>query len=143
VQEKIVDPWENVIDDEDRQYLQFKKETGRGRKDFDSLNVDYDTVSSLDLARERVRKESGQSFTNEQADLYLERKLGIDLSDLSDLQDYDNIEWLFFLNQCVRKKKAEQKNTNNHCAKSTFSSDEIVNLDNGTSMKKVVTMQWY
>jgi hypothetical protein len=73
VQEKIVDPWENVIDDEDRQYLQFKKETGRGRKDFDSLNVDYDTVSSLDLARERVRKESGQSFTNEQADLYLER----------------------------------------------------------------------
>jgi hypothetical protein len=35
------------------------------------LNVDYDTVSSLDLARERVRKESGQSFTNEQADLYL------------------------------------------------------------------------
>jgi hypothetical protein len=29
VQEKIVDPWENVIDDEDRQYLQFKKETGR------------------------------------------------------------------------------------------------------------------
>jgi hypothetical protein len=70
------------------------------------LNVDYDTVSSLDLARERVRKESGQSFTNEQADL-LERKLGIDLSDLSDLQDYDNINWLF-LNQCVRKKKAEQ-----------------------------------
>jgi hypothetical protein len=46
-------PWENVIDDEDRQYLQFKKETGRGRKDFDSLNVDYDTVSSLDLAREK------------------------------------------------------------------------------------------
>jgi hypothetical protein len=89
--------------DEDRQYLQFKKETGRGRKDFDSLNVDYDTVSSLDLARERVRKESGQSFTNEQADLYLERKR-IDLSDLSDLQDYDNIELLLFLNQCVRKK---------------------------------------
>jgi hypothetical protein len=25
VQEKIVDPWENVIDDEDRQYLQSKR----------------------------------------------------------------------------------------------------------------------
>jgi hypothetical protein len=63
-------------------YNSRKKQEG-GRKDFDSLNVDYDTVSSLDLARERVRKESGQSFTNEQADLY-RAKLGIDLSDLSD-----------------------------------------------------------
>jgi hypothetical protein len=85
------------------------------------LNVDYDTVSSLDLARERVRKESGQSFTNEQADLYLERKLGIDLSDLSDLQDYDNIELASFLNQCVRKKRLNNKNTNNQLRQSTFS----------------------
>jgi hypothetical protein len=84
------------------------------------LNVDYDTVSSLDLARERVRKESGQSFTNEQADLYLERKLGIDLSDLSDLQDYDNIELASFSKSMREEKRLNNKNTNNQLRQKYF-----------------------
>jgi hypothetical protein len=67
LQEKIVDPWELTR----MKQFTIQERNRRGRKDFDSLNVDYDTVSSLDLARES--KKSGQSFTNEQADLYLER----------------------------------------------------------------------
>jgi hypothetical protein len=42
----------------------------------------------------------------------------------------------------VRKKKAEQQNTNNQLPKVLSPADEIVNLDNGTSIEKV-TMQWY
>jgi hypothetical protein len=48
------------------------------------------------------------------------------------LQDYDNIDWLLFLNQCVRKKKAEQEKYKQPIAPKVLSqADEIVNLDNG------------
>ena len=137
VQEKIVDPWESVLDDEDRQYLQYKKETGRSRKDFESLNVDFDQVSALDLARERVRKESGQSLSDEQADSYLERKLGVDLTDLNDLQDFDNVELSAYSKSLREEKKAEQQKYKQPIApKEPTPQEEIVQLDNGTSMKK-------
>jgi hypothetical protein len=109
VQEKIINPWEDILDDEDKQYLTYKKETGRSRKDFDNLNTDYDSISSLDLAREKVRNESGQKLTDEQADLFLERKLGVDLSDLNDLEDYDNIELATFSKSLREEKKLEQQ----------------------------------
>ena len=38
--EKSVNPYADVFDDEDEAYFNYKKETGRGRKDFDFLNQD-------------------------------------------------------------------------------------------------------
>jgi hypothetical protein len=51
------------------------------------------------------------------------------------LQDYDNIELAF--SKSMREEKGwTTKNTNNQLPKVLFARDEIVNLDNGTSMKK-------
>lgn len=134
VQEKIVNPWEDVLDEEDRQYLTYKKETGRSRKDFESLNTDFDKVSSLDLARDRVRKESGQNLTNEQADTFLERKLGINLSDPNDLDDYDNIELSTFSKSIREEKKLEQQKYKQPITPTQAA--DMVTLDNGSTMKK-------
>jgi len=134
VQEKIINPWEDVLDDEDKQYLTYKKETGRTRKDFDSLNTDYDSISSLDLARERVRMESGQKLTNAQADLFLERKLGVDLSDLNDLDEYDSIELATFSKSIREEKKLEQQKYKQPIAPKQAA--DLVTLDNGATMRK-------
>lgn len=79
--EKEVNPWEDVMDDEEKAYLTFKRETGRGRKEFEFLNQDFSKSSPLDLAIERVRKDTGLlTLSKEKAISYLESKLNIDLS---------------------------------------------------------------
>jgi hypothetical protein len=134
IQEKIVNPWEDVLDEEDKQYLTYKKETGRTRKDFDSLSTDYDSISSLELARERVRMESGQKLTNDQADAFLERKLGIDLSSADDLDAYDAIELSTFSKSIREQKKIEQQKYRQPIAPKE--AGEMVTLDNGATMRK-------
>ena len=51
---KEVNPYEDIFDDDDKAYLNFKKETGRSRKDFEALNANLDEIPKIDLARERV-----------------------------------------------------------------------------------------
>lgn len=78
---KEVNIYEEILDEDDKQYLNFKKETGRSRKDFEFLNQDFDALDPIDLARQRIEKETGVKFTIEQAKEYLEDKFDIDLSD--------------------------------------------------------------
>jgi len=88
---KNVNPWAEQMTPEDETYFKYKKETGRGRKDFDFMNQDLSKKSSLDLARERVRQDSGLPLTNKEADEFLEEKLVIDLSE-DKLSTTDNIK---------------------------------------------------
>jgi hypothetical protein len=136
--EKIVNPYEGLIDEEDEQYYKYKKETGgRTRKEFESLNRDYDKVDSLELARERIRTESGSNLTDEQADKHLERKLGIDLSDLQDMEEYDKIELASYTKSIRDGKKADQQKYKQPIVKKEEEvAEPTVNLDNGTTMKQ-------
>ena len=93
--EKIVDkevnPWEDVMDETDKAYYKFKRETNRSRKDFDLLNQDISKISLLDMAISRVRKDTGMKLSNTEAKNYLESKLNIDL-DSDEISVNDKIE---------------------------------------------------
>src|SRR5690554_6049617 len=66
-QVKEINPFEDIMDEDDRRYFAFKKSTGGSRKEFDKLNVDPESVSLLDYAVERVRRESGVNISNSDA----------------------------------------------------------------------------
>lgn len=132
---KEVNPYEAILDDEDRQYLKFKQETGRTRKEFEYLNTDFNTVDPLVFARERVRKESGLELTNEEADTYIENELGIYLSEIDSVTKIK----LNSYGKPVRDEKISLKETYKTpiAPKQVESSEEVVQLDNGAVMKKV------
>ena len=103
---KEVNPYDGVLDDEDKAYLNFKKETGRSRKDFEALNANLDEIPKIDLARERVRIETGLNLSNEQIDEYIADELGIDLEDM---RASDQIKLAAYTKSILEIKKAEQE----------------------------------
>ena len=103
---KEVDIYEGLYDEDDKAYLNFKKETGRSRKDFEALNTNLDEIPKIDLARERVRRESGITLTNEQIDEYIADELGIDLEDMS---ASNQIKLAAYTKSILEERKAEQE----------------------------------
>lgn len=137
---KQVNPYEDILDDDDKAYLKFKKETGRSRKEFEALNIDYDKVSSIELAREKVRKDTGLNLTDEQIDEYIANELGVDLSD--ELSASDTIKLASYVKSFRDEKKSEQekyrqpKETTQKESKTEPEKSEYVRLENGSVMKK-------
>lgn len=79
--ERVVNPYEDVMDEETKAYLDFRKETGRSRKEFEFLATDINAKSPLELSREKVRQQTGLPLKDSEADEYLEEQLGLDLSE--------------------------------------------------------------
>ncbi|MEN9655112.1 MAG: Cellulophaga phage phi19:3 [Bacteroidota bacterium] len=129
--EREVNPYEDVIEDDDKAYYKYKRETGRSRKEYEALNTDLSTIPKIELARERVRKESGSGYSNEQIDAYLSDTLGIDLEDMS---DSDQIKLASFTKSVLDEKRVEQEKYKKPVEKST--ENEYVKLDNGSIMLK-------
>ena len=135
--EKEVNPYDSVLDAEDRQYLDFKKETGRSRKDFEALNQDYDKVNPLILARELIRRGSDEDLSNDEIDEHLEEKFNINLSNPDSLDKFDKITLNNFVKSLRDEKKAEQEKYKQPLPPKEISSyEDVVLLDNGFSMKR-------
>ena len=138
---KEVDIYEGVYDEDDKAYLKFKKDTGRSRKDFEALNTNLDEIPKIDLARERVRRESGITLTNEQIDEYIADELGIDLEDMS---ASNQIKLAAYTKSILEERKAEQEkyrtpieNKQQAEAKNeNTQQNEYVTLENGAVMLK-------
>jgi hypothetical protein len=136
-----VNPYEDVLDDEDKAYLNFKKETGRSRKEFEALNSNLDELPKIELARERVRKETGLTLTNEQVDEYIAEELGIDLEDM---RASDQIKLASYTKSILEEKKAEQQKYRTpieskqqpEAKKENTQQEEYVKLENGAVMLK-------
>lgn len=136
-----VNPYEDVLDEDDKAYLNFKKETGRSRKEFEALNSNLDEIPKIELARERVRKETGLNLLNEQIDEYIADELGIDLEDM---RASDEIKLAAYTKSILEEKKAEQAKfrtpieskqaTENK--EQNSNKEEYVTLDNGAVMPK-------
>lgn len=140
--EKVeVNPYEGLMDDEDKAYFNFKKETGRSRKDFEALNSNLDEIPKIDLARERVRKESGINLTNEQIDEYITDELGIDLEDMS---ASNQIKLAAYTKSILEERKAEQEKYRTpienkqqpESKNENAQQNEYVTLENGALMLK-------
>lgn len=132
--EKIVNLYEDVLDDDDKAYLQYKKETGRGRKDYEKINSNIDETPKLELARERVRRESGENYTNEKIDEYITDVLGIDLEDMS---ASDEIKLAAYTKSILEEKRAEQEKYKRPIEKKPDNNpDDYVRLENNSIMLK-------
>lgn len=90
--EKVVNPYQDVFDETDEAYFKFKRETGLGRKEWDFVQQDINAISPLDMALQRVRKDTGMAdLSLKEAKDYLEKKLDIDFSE-GELSGPDKIE---------------------------------------------------
>jgi hypothetical protein len=101
-------PYEK-IDPKVKAFLDYHTETNRSFEDYMALQKDITTIPDIDLARERVRQETGQNLSNEEIDQYLEKKLNVDLSDLNELDVADKIELSAFVKSVRDAKIAEQQ----------------------------------
>jgi|GEM_PF-2515848 len=133
---KEVNPYEGVLDDEDKQYLDFKKETGRGRKEFEFLNQDVDKMNPIDLAKAQILKETGLTLSTEKAIEYLEDKFDIDLQ-TEELSTKAQIE----LNKFIKPVKDEYSSLKEQYKKpiekpQSQPQEEMVTLTDGSLMKK-------
>ena len=135
--EKVVNPWEDVLDDEDKAYLNYKKETGRDRKAFEFLSQDFSKVSPLELSRDKIRQDTGLQLTNAEADEYLERKLNVDLSD--ELSTSDRIELNAFVKPYkdgLIQQQEKYRKPLETALKNKADAPEMVQLNNGQTMPK-------
>lgn len=129
-----VNPYEDVLDDDDKAYLNYKKETKRSRADYEKINADLTKIPKIDLARERVRKESGEDYSNDQIDAYLADTLGIDLEDMT---SSDEIKLASFTKAILEEKRVEQEKYKKPADKAGEAlQGEYVKLDNGAVMLK-------
>lgn len=134
---KEINPFEDVMDEDDRRYFAFKKSTGGSRKEFDKLNVDPESVSLLDYAVERVRRESGVNISNSDAVEILEEELGID--DFNDLSPKDQLKLARYSKE-VKEERIKAYNELKEISlgnnpKNT-SKEEMVVFENGQKMPK-------
>lgn len=140
---KEVNPYEDIFDDEDKAYFKYKKETGRSRKDWEALNKDITGMAAIDIARDRIRMETGMDLTNAEADEYLASTLSIDLEDELDtvakikLNGYAKPHRDKLIEEQAKYKKPLEKAQ----ANTSSTTDNIVRLEDGTSMTKEVYEQ--
>lgn len=139
--EKVVDPYEGILDDADKEYLEFKKSTGGNYNDFLNSKKDWDSVPDLALARERVKKENGlDNLSDEEADLLLASSLG--LEDLEDLDGVDAIKFKAYASKYRKElKEAQKEQLSKKPVKEVrqpeqAQQEEMVTLDNGQTMPK-------
>lgn len=139
--EKVVNPWEDVMDADDEAYLKYKRETGRTRKEFDFLNQDFSSMSPLDLSIERIKQETGlKDLTKAQAKEYLEDKLGIDL-DKDELDVKAKIELNTYAKpyrDTLEKEKETYKKPNEEALKNRKGQPQpdLVKLPDGSMVSK-------
>lgn len=137
--EKVVNPYESVLDDDDKAYLNYKKETGRSRKDYEALNRNLDEVDPIVFARERLKQTVGSRYQDEELDEFLEDELGIDLHNLDSKA---KMKLAVYGNDIKQAQKAEQEKYRKPAENKPQPQSqeqvqsEYLQLDNGTVMKK-------
>lgn len=133
-----VNPYEEYLDEDDKAYFNYRKETGRSRQEFESLKTNFDEIPRIQLAREKIRKESGLSnLSDAKADEYLAETLNIDLEEMSST---DEIKLAQFTKSILEEKKEEQekyrKPIENKQNVEHNDKQEYVRLNNGAIMLK-------
>ncbi len=133
-----INPYENA-DPKVKAFLDYHKETNRSYEDYLEVQKDVTAIPDIELARERVRQETGGNFTKEQIDAYLEKKLNIDLSNIDELDIADQIELTAYAKPTRESRLAEQEKykqpIENKNAQPPLPQD-MVQLDNGETMPK-------
>ena len=133
--EPVQDPFEG-LSQEVKDIIKFSKETnGRPLKDWLELNKDYSSMSPIELARAKAEKETKGKLSKEDLDLYLEKKLNIDLTDPDKLDKFDLIEIENYSEDYLNQKLSDKEKYKTPLEKRQ-DAEELVELDNGLKIHK-------
>ncbi|MDO6737095.1 hypothetical protein [Wenyingzhuangia sp. 2_MG-2023] len=138
IEEKIVNPYEDIQDDYLNKLLEFRKDTGLGRAEFDFVQQDVSTLNPLDLARQQVKEETGKkNLSNEDIDAYLEDSLGIDLSE-KELSPTNSITLNKYVKPQIDKILSQQEKykATERQAQPNQQQEDIVTLSDGQKMPR-------
>jgi hypothetical protein len=142
--EEPAPPVPNPLDElpEDvREYAQAKKENPDLKFDefIKEKNFDVNSLSTLEVAREKAIRESKGKITKDNVDAYLERETGILLTDENlQLDEFDELDLEKFIgdfrNEFNKEEKQTPQSQNNEL-------DELVDIGNGYKAPKSVLDQ--
>lgn len=137
--EPVSDPLEG-LSEAALQFVKYNKETGRGLEDFQELNRDYSKATPLQLARESAIKMANGTLNQGNVDQYLEKKLNIDLADLSNIDQFDMVELESFASPYRLKKIEEQAKykqpIERPAPQAAEGQEELLTLENGARISK-------
>jgi len=136
---KEINPYQEILDDEDKAYLEFKRENPKkSRRDFEAIYSDVNQISPLEFARARVLQEAGLSLTDQQIDQYLEEELNVTL-DTEELSAVDLVKLSKYGKPIKDQRIAEQQRYKENKDTSikeeqNNNNSEYVKLENNTIM---------
>lgn len=138
-EEKAPDPLADLPDDV-KEYAEAKK--ANPELTFEAFqkekNFDITSLSVLDVAREKAIRENNGKITKDNVDAYLEKKIGIVLTDENvDLDEYDEVDlekYIGDFRDSFGKKTDEPKEE----AEQPAAAEELIELEKGFKIEKSV-----
>lgn len=112
LKDKESKPAPKTYDEETQKFLEYQERTGRGLKDYQQLNKDYSKMSPVEVAKDRIKRESGDAdLTPQDLNYLLEEELGFDPAD-KDLSDQEKAKFKRFYGSHLSTLKSEQQKYN-------------------------------
>ena len=111
-EDKPAAPIEDAYDDETKEFLAYQRKTGRGLRDYQESKKDLTTLNPVDVAKDRIRRESeGADLSEQDLNFLLEKELGFDPSD-EDLSDEEKAVFKRYYGSHLNNLKKEQQKYN-------------------------------
>jgi len=135
-QVKEVNPYEDLMDDEDRMYFEFKKNTGKSKTEFEMLRTDPESITPLEYAIEKARKDSGLRLSKDEALEFLEDELGI--ADFEELSNTDRIKLAKYSKELKDQRISMYNELKDLSSKQTAPKNqpETITLEDGRTVNK-------
>ena len=109
------------IDEQTQKFLKYQSKTNGTMQEFMELQKDWTKVDDIDILRSRESEESGMNLTQDQADLLIKSRYGLDEDDeLDDLSNMKELE----IQRDASKLKSEKITSNQEVLKSLEATDE-------------------
>ena len=139
---KEVNPYEDLLDDDDKAYFEFKKSTGGNRKDFEETKIDYDKIDRKQVLRNILRESIGGDANDSDLDELILEKYEIQMDKpISEMSYKERLELSQLTSDWIANKKNRQsellsKIKQPEKQEPKQEQQEIVTLEDGTTMPK-------
>ena len=133
--------YDDVLDDEDRAYLAFKKNNkGATRADYEESKVDYEKFDRKTLLRKSLREKYGITDSDSDLDNYIETELNIPMdASEAEMSLSERVALRKLTDEYINSKKEQQNKwleAKIEDKPSQNGQEEIVTLENGQTMPK-------
>lgn len=142
-EEEISNDYEELLTPEDKTYLNFRKQTGGSREQFQMINRDWDKESPIEVVRMKIFEESGIKASDDDIIDFIDEELNVDISN-DELSLSEKIKLNTYLKPFIDAKKSElekyrnpsENDTHVHGQSKNNNDNEIVTLENGAKVTR-------